>query len=152
MELLIILHGLLKMIVNPLILFRPRQVAQILPQNFLDFRSHLCHLPLPRLVDGLPLGFCHKVRWDRRRLVSLLLRRGWHTLTSLLPLAMALLLLRTRLGIFFHLSTLILFLVVRVNEVPLLILLPQVVVALLGLLILEQVPHQWLGRNLLLWR
>ena len=67
---------------------------------------------------------------------------------------MALLLLRTELGIFFHLSALVLVLVLiaRVNEVPLLILLPQVVVALLGLLILEQVPYQGLGRDPLLRR
>ena len=43
---------------------------------------------------------------------------------------MALLLLRTGLGIFSYLSALIHVLVARVNEVPLLILLPQVVVAL----------------------
>ena len=65
---------------------------------------------------------------------------------------MALLLLRTGLGIFFHLSALISLLIARVNEVPLLILLSQVVVALDWLLLLEQIPDQGLGGDPLLGR
>ena len=65
---------------------------------------------------------------------------------------MTLLLLRTGLGIFFHLSALIPVFVTRVNEVPLLILLPQIVVALDWLLLLEQIPDQGLGGDPLLGR
>ena len=68
--------------------------------------------------------------------MSLLLRRGWHTSMSLLPSAMALLVLRILVGIFFHLIATSLVFIARVNEVPLLVLLPQIVVAHLWLLVL----------------
>ena len=77
--------------------------------------------------------------------MSLLLRRGWHTSTSLLPSAMALLVLRILVGIFFHLIATSLVFIARVNEVPLLVLLPQIVVAHLWLLVL--VPISFLRRS-----
>ena len=49
-------------------------------------------------------------------------------------------------------SALVLVFVARVNEDSLLVLLPQVVVAHLGILILKQIPNQRLGRDPLLWR
>ena len=70
---------------------------------------------------------------------------------SLLQSAMTLLLLLTGLGIFSHLSALILVFIARVNEVPHLILLPQVVVALDWLLISEQIPDQGAWRGSASW-
>ena len=84
--------------------------------------------------------------------MSLLLRRSWHTPTSLLPSAIAMLLLQTGLGIFFLLIAAILVVVARVNEVPLLVLFPQVVVAHLGLLILLPILILRLGEDPLLQR
>ena len=84
--------------------------------------------------------------------MSLLLRRECYCPTSLLPSAMTLLLMRTGLGIFSHLSALILVLVARVDEVPPLILLPQVVEALYRLLVPEEVPDRCLGWDPLLGR
>ena len=87
--------------------------------------------------------------------MSLLLRQRWHTPISLLPSAMAMLLLRIWLGILFNLSVLALVFVARVKEVPVLVLVPQILVAELRLLVLIPILILRLGGDPLLeqkWR
>ena len=71
--------------------------------------------------------------------MPLLLRQRWLAPTSLLPLGMALLVVRIWLEIFIHWIGVSLVVVARVYEVPVLVLLPQVVVSHLRLLILIKV-------------